>query len=134
MRQTLIYSITYVSTYFGRLYAHRQESRLRFTAYGFQYWLLLVVVLESRVVSCVHCGEDAARLSCYVATAMILLCKRMCHTFVPKQHINGQFEDKIWSTIMLSCLISRVQCVDKILVVMSNITCSMCGQNCCCHV
>jgi hypothetical protein len=33
---------------FREFYAHRQESRLRFAAYGFQHWLLLVVVLESR--------------------------------------------------------------------------------------
>jgi hypothetical protein len=35
-------------TCFGRFYAHHQESRLPFTAYGFRHWLLLVVVLESR--------------------------------------------------------------------------------------
>jgi hypothetical protein len=60
MQQIVVYSINCISTCFGRLYAHRQKSRLRFTAYGFQNCLLLVVVLESRVVSYVHCGEDVA--------------------------------------------------------------------------
>jgi hypothetical protein len=48
MQQILVYSINFISTCFGYIYAHRQKSRLRFTAYGFQHWLLLVVVLESR--------------------------------------------------------------------------------------
>jgi hypothetical protein len=48
MQQIVVYSINYISTCFGRLYAHHQESRLRTIAYGFQRWLLLVVVLESR--------------------------------------------------------------------------------------
>jgi hypothetical protein len=49
MQQIVIYSISCISTCFGRLYAHRQGSRLRFTAYGFQHWLLLFVVLESKL-------------------------------------------------------------------------------------
>jgi hypothetical protein len=60
MQQMAVYSTNCISTCLWRLYAHCQESRLRFTAYGFQHRLLLVVVLESRLVSCVHCGEDAA--------------------------------------------------------------------------
>jgi hypothetical protein len=32
-------AISYSSTCFGRLYAHRQEGRLRVTAYGFLSWL-----------------------------------------------------------------------------------------------
>jgi hypothetical protein len=40
MQQIVVYSINCISTRFGRLYAHRQESRLRFTAYAFQHWPL----------------------------------------------------------------------------------------------
>jgi hypothetical protein len=64
----LICSVTYISTCFGHLYAHCQESKLCFTAYGFQHWLLLVVVLESRVLSCVNCGGDVPRHSRVVKT------------------------------------------------------------------
>jgi hypothetical protein len=62
---TVVHSFSCISTCFGRPYAHRQESRLRFTAYGFQHWLLLVVVFESRVQSCVHSGEDVARATSF---------------------------------------------------------------------
>jgi hypothetical protein len=31
----ILFEINYSSTCFGRLYAHHQEVRLRFTAYGF---------------------------------------------------------------------------------------------------
>jgi hypothetical protein len=48
MEHIVVYSINCISTCFGRLFARRQESSLCLTAYGFQHWLLLFVVLESR--------------------------------------------------------------------------------------
>jgi hypothetical protein len=55
------------STCFGRLYAHYQEVRLHFTAYGFCP-VVAVVMLESRVARCVHCEEGGALLP------LLLLC------------------------------------------------------------
>jgi len=45
------------STCFRRLYAHHQEVRLRFTANVFFCPVVAVVMLGSRVASCVHWVE-----------------------------------------------------------------------------
>jgi len=46
-----------ISTCFGHLYAHRQIN-LRSTAYSCP--VVAVVMLESRVATCVHCVENVA--------------------------------------------------------------------------
>ena len=51
--------INIISTCFGHLYAHRQENRLRSTAYGCLSFVA-VAMLESRVARCVHCVENVA--------------------------------------------------------------------------
>ena len=44
------------STYFGRLYAHHQEVRLRFTAYGFLSCCSCCDIGESGGKMCTLCG------------------------------------------------------------------------------
>jgi hypothetical protein len=53
----ILFVINCSSTCFGRLYAHRQEVRLRFSLPMFFCPIVTVVMLESRLASCVHCVE-----------------------------------------------------------------------------
>ena len=52
-------AISCSSARFGRLYARRQESRMCRCLWC-SVLVVAVVVLESRVARCVHCGKDVA--------------------------------------------------------------------------
>ena len=49
--------ISFSSTCFGRLYAHRQEVRMHFSLPMVFCPVVTVVMVESRLASCVHCVD-----------------------------------------------------------------------------